>query len=381
VTPTTGRRRRRAAGVLALATLALLSPQPAEGTAADEAQLRLAAAPSGVTTPLVLGTVPAVAGFPVTVDGVTSITDDEGKAHFDAPVTDVPLSDRLTLTEATVPIGGQQVHVRADRVYPSSRQPLLAVDLSYLVRFQFTGIDGAPVDASSIEALTVKSETGEIVDLPPQHGAWLQGSRVIKRTDLMEVKNLRWSVQGVQFAGSNVVNASQQFFLPSEQQAVDVQLLFFGLDVHVHDAMFGFSYDGEIELVYPDGNSRRFGLDDVGRLTVPALPRGDYTLTILGPGPPMSRPLAVSRDQDVQLAFYSWLDILTVLGVVLGLAGLLAWAGRRRRRRNSVGHPRHRMRPGRFLRRRHGRAGEPTSEPAAGEDVDEASRRHRQLAR
>ena len=366
MTSTAGRLLHRCVGALTLITLALLPATPTAPAGTDGTQLRLAAAPTAGTAPLVLTTVPAVAGFPVTLDGVTALTDAEGKAHFDAPVTDEALSDRITLTEAELPIGGRQVRVSAERVYPSVREPLLALDLSYLASFSFSGTDGSPVAASSIESFTVKCETGEVVDVTPGEDVWLQGSRVVKRTGFMEVKNLRWSVQQVTFAGSNVVNASQQEFFPAEHQGVDVALLFFRLDLQVHDAMFGFSSGSAIDLVYPDGETRRFGLDDGGRLSVPELPRGDYTLTIVGPGPPMSRPLAVSRDQSVDLAFHSWLDVLTVLTAVLGLAGALALSGRIRRR-DAAEDPRHRGPRRRLVRRHHAEEGEPASDPSTDE--------------
>jgi len=330
----TARRRHRGLGAtLAVVALVVLLVLP---EAADGSRLRLAAAPGDPTAPLVIGTVPAVTGFPVILDGVTVVTDLRGKATFPSvPLSDRPLTDRVSLNEAVLPLGGQEVLVRADRLYPSLQEPLLALDQSYLVSFRFTGVRQAPVAPSSIEAFTVKSETGEIVDVRPGEDTWLQGTRVVKRTGLMEVKELRWSVQQVEFAGSNVVNASQQFFYPAQQRDVEVRLLFFGLDVQVHDAMFGFAQGGAIDLVYPDGRSRRFPLDDAGHMSLPELPRGDYTLTIVGPGPPMSRPLAVSRDQSIELAFHSWLDILTVLSAVLGAVGALAWMGRIRRRRDT----------------------------------------------
>jgi hypothetical protein len=374
MTSTAGRPCRRSVVGLVLFVLALLT---ALATPPTEAA---AAAPTPATAPVVLTTVPAVAGFPVTLDGVTVLTDGQGKASFeDAPVSDRALGDRVTLTEATLPIGGQQVLVRADRVYPSSREPLLAVDMSYLVTFGFSGIEGSPVDASSIEAFSVKSETGEKVEVTPGEAEWLQGSRVIKRTEGMEVKDLRWSVQRVEFAGSNVVNAAQQEFFPAQQQDVDVQLLFYGLDLQVHDAIFGFSQDGAIELRYPDGTTRRFPLDDAGRLSVPELPRGDYTLSIVGPGPEMTRPLAVSRYQSEELAFYSWLDIATVLGAVLGAAGALPWVGRVRRRRDTADVPENRGRRGGF-RRRHGARGEPAAGSASDEDAVPAEHVRGQLA-
>ena len=346
------------------------------GPTPDDARVRLAAAPTAPAdaaravemAPFILKTVPPVAGFPVTMDGVTARTDAAGRAHFIAPATHAPIEDRVTLTEATLPIDGQQVRVRVDHIYPDRT---LALDLSYLVTFGFTGADGRAVDPSDLQDLTVRSETGEVVHVRPREPTWLQGSRVIKRFDVMDVKTLHWSVQKAQLSGSNLVNASQQVFVPAEKQSVDVRLAFFALDVHVQDAIYGLSYGGHLELTYPDGHARRFPLDADGRLSIRALPRGDYTLTILGPGPKMSRPLAVSRNQDVGLAFYSWSDIVTVLGVLIALFVGLLWIGRvrrqgRARRRGPVDVSR--PRAGRLRLRRMGTAStggrtEPVREP------------------
>jgi hypothetical protein len=282
-----------------------------------------------------IGTVPVVTGFPVTLDGVTRLTDGNGQVEFDAPDREQALDDRITLTDATLPIGDQQVRVRADRLVRVGDDLRLALDLSYLVRFRFAGSDGSPVDSSSIATITVKSSTGEVVELPADQGSWLQGSRVTRIGSDLQVKELGWSVQRVEYTGSNVVNASQQRFLPAHLQDVAVQLLSFGARLNVHDALFGFSYGSAVELVYPDGKSRRLPLD-AGQLSLPALPRGDYTITVLGGGPRMSRPLTVSRDQDLELAFYSWLDVVAVVGVVGALAVGLGWGGRVRRRQTTA---------------------------------------------
>jgi hypothetical protein len=277
-------------------------------------------------------TVPPVAGFPVVLDGVTSVTDAAGRAHFRA--SEEGLTDRIALTEAIVPIDGKQVKVTASRAFygVDGDAARLALDLAYQVGFSFVSMKGDPVDGSVIDTVTVKSVTGAVETVPAHQVTWLQGSRVVPLHGGLEVKELGWTVQRVEYSGSNVVNVSQQRFLPAEKQDVVVKLLFYRVSVSVHDAIFGFAQTGHMDVVYPDGNSRRFSLDDHGRLTLPTLPRGNYTVTTVGPGPVMTRPLALSRDQDVDLTFYSWLDIGSFGAVILVLALGFPIVGRRRRR-------------------------------------------------
>ena len=319
--------------VLGLLSLLAVLLAPGVGPAAGDGSHLQTAADLGPAAPLVIGTVPAVAGFPVTLDDVTVLTDAEGRAHF--PTTgEGDLSNRLTLNEAVLPIGGQDVKVSADRIYPSSTAPVIALSLSYRVSFRYADTDGTPMDAGSVGRITVKSITGEVVELGAQESAWLQGSRVVKETGGLLVKDLQWSVQRVEVSGTSVVNAAQQTFMPATQQDVTVQLLFFDVDVHVQDALFGFPTGRAVQLVFPDGTSHRYPLDGDGRVNMPPLPRGDYTLTILGLGPQMPRPVAVSRNLRLDLDFYSWLDIGSVVGSILTLAVALAAIGWRRRRQD-----------------------------------------------
>jgi hypothetical protein len=317
--------------LVALALLTMLTPPPAGPAGGAGTQLNLAAA--GVT----IGTTPSVEGFPVTLDGVTKLTDGAGRVHFNTEAgSGSRLSERITLTEAVVPIGGQDVKVTANKLYPFRPVRMLALDLSYLVRFDFSGLSGSPVDPAAIATITVKSPFGEVAELGAQDATWLQGSRALSTGSGLAVDQLEWTVQRVQFAGSNVVNTSQQRFRPAEQQTVDVKLLFFSMKLQIHDALFGHPQGGPVKLVYPDGHAGSFDVDHNGQVRITALPRGQYTLTILGPGPALSRPLAVSRDQDLRLAFYSWWDIGTLLGALVALGASLAGAGAMRRRRHAA---------------------------------------------
>ena len=323
------RRPPTAARLFALTLLVWLATAVAVAAAVPAA----AAAPQSAPGAMTIQTVPAVAGFPVILDGATAVTDGSGAAHFRSPPGG--LDKRVTLNQAVVAIGGREVRASASKIYHERDEGTaadLALDLMYRVRFAFSDMAGSPVDASVIKAVTVKSVIGKVVDLPAHEDNWLQGSRVVPLQGSLQVKPVYWTIQRVEYSGSNVVNASQQRFLPDEQKDVTVKLLFYRVDVALQDAVFGFTQTGEIDLVYPDGRSSRFSLDGDGRLTLPALPRGDYTITTIGAGPDMSRPLALSRDQVVELNFYSWLDIGVIGAFILLLAVGLPWLGWRRRR-------------------------------------------------
>jgi hypothetical protein len=352
------------ARLLALTVLVWLATAVV-GTAAVPAK----AAPQNGLAAVTIQTVPAVAGFPVILDGAAAVTDGTGAAHF----TTRPggLTQRVALNQAVLLINGREVRANASKVYhevDGGTAAELALDMLYRVRFDFSDMAGSPVDASVIDTITVKSVIGEVVDLPAHEDNWLQGSRVIPLQGSLQVKQVYWTVQKVEYSGSNVVNASQQRFQPDQQENVTVKMLFYRVDVALQDAVFGFAQTGQINLVYPDGRSDRFSLDGDGRLTLPALPRGDYTITTVGAGPDMSRPLALSRNQVVELNFYSWLDIGVVGAFILVLAVGLPFLGWRRRRR----HGRHEAgsvgaRDGTTGQRRHAPGeddGAPTLEPA-----------------
>jgi hypothetical protein len=313
---------------------------PALATAAPHHHAARRPAPPALV-PVDIGTVPAVAGFPVTLDGITRQTDADGVAHFTAK-NNRSLGQRVVLHDATMTIKGVPAKVSGQRLYGTPNHPRIMLDVSYLMSFNFANINGGRIDAGEIKTVTVKSVTGLVAKIPAHEPSWLQGKRVVPLAGGLDVKDLYWTVQDVQYAGSNVVNASQQRFFPARQQNVKVQLLFYGVKLHVRDALFGYSEGNAVDLVYPNGTTSRIKLDKHGRLELPALPRGNYTITAVGPGPRMSRPVAISRNQVVDLKFYSWVDIMTLggLGLVLTVGGL--WWGHVRRRRGSGGEGRRR---------------------------------------
>jgi hypothetical protein len=185
--------------------------------------------------------------------------------------------------------------------------------------------------------MVIKSTVGEELtfgkaDLKRDH--WLFSRRTVTSQDRVASRSIEYSVQEVVVRGSNVVNRAQQRFTPSETGVFKVALLFYPADFAVRDALFGFPIGSTLELTYPDGSTERLALDDRGRAVAPALPRGEYLVSVDGPGLALSAPVALTRPQKADIIFLSFIDIgAAIIGGLAYFAGLpLVGAYVRRRR-------------------------------------------------
>ncbi|HYM52346.1 MAG TPA: LysM peptidoglycan-binding domain-containing protein [Candidatus Dormibacteraeota bacterium] len=217
-----------------------------------------------------------------------------------------------------------RVVARFDRWFGSPASDQTATySLFYRIQLSFTDLAGSPVDRSLVTGITIKNSVGERFELTNEREMWVQGSRVVPLSGGFESKDIYYTVESVTVNGANVVNRSQQKFIPREVVDWSIHLLFYSAEVKVHDALLRFSTGSAIRLEYPDGHVVELPLVD-GQLSLPSLPRGNYTISVVGPGLTIPRPLAVTRDQEVVLELISWLDIsLVAIGVLVGMAALL----------------------------------------------------------
>jgi hypothetical protein len=206
---------------------------------------------------------------------------------------------------------------------------LIHLDVYYLVRPSFTDLDGDPVSADSIERLTLKSRTGARMTFHGDEAKWLHGARVVPYGGREWLtKRIDWQAESAFVRGSNVVNRGQQRFVPAKDRNPSIELLFYSATFTVRDALFGSPTGKAVVLHYPDGTEETRELDDDGNLELPALPRGDYEVSVDALGYSAIRPLALSRDQNVDLQVISYLDMALVLAVLLGIALALLLARR-----------------------------------------------------
>jgi hypothetical protein len=283
---------------------------------------------------VVIKTIPTVPDFPITLDDETVLTNKSGTAKFRT-------SDRQSLTQRVkvknqkLKLEGRKVRVEPSNKYLGAADPAVAMDVFWPVSFSFVDLNGAPVDVDQIKSLQLKSSTGEILEVPANESIWLQGSRVVSLNGGPEYKKIQWSIEAVQYASSNVVNSAQQRFEPADTGEVQVVLLFYRTKVTVKDAFFGFGVGDAVLVTSPEGHVDRFALGDNHTVELPSLPRGTYSITVEGPGPRMDRPVAISRDQVLDLKFYSWLDVGLVGGFLAAFAIGTFFVGWWRRRVHS----------------------------------------------
>ncbi len=216
--------------------------------------------------------------------------------------------------------------VRFDRLYfPTT----ISVKQSYRFEPRFVRQGGGALPPGVIESYTLKSRTGRVLAVKGTAPVLLQGTRVVRFTGELVSKDIEWSIQSVMVDGTNVVTRAQNRFSPRVLRGpLEVPLLFFSARISSTDAIFGTALGRSVTLTYPSGRERTIRLSPDGTSDVPGLPRGNYTIKANAPGMSPGRPLALSRDQIVDLKVISYLD-LGLVGALLGAVAILLLVARR----------------------------------------------------
>jgi hypothetical protein len=298
--------RRALLGALLCAPAALYGPAPAR-------------AQEGGATALEVQTVPALEGIGFVVGGRTFRTDARGRALVQG--SSPRLEERIEIPDTDIAPG---VRARFSR----RKEGSYLFDLFYRVRMSFRDLAARPVDASRVTSLTLKGSHGVRDTLKSEGSQWLQGARVVPSEGGFRRKRLTWVVEKAIVDGTNVVNRNQQSFMPATTRVMRVELLFYPVHVSARDALFKFPVGSHVRIAYPNGRVDRHALDENGEVTLPSLPRGEYLVSVEGPGISFERPLALSREQTVELEVLSYLDLGLSLAVLVSFALGLLLVGR-----------------------------------------------------
>ncbi|HEY9152010.1 MAG TPA: hypothetical protein VIN60_03925 [Anaerolineales bacterium] len=227
---------------------------------------------------------------------------------------------------------GDEVFVSYRDVNIPTAQTLQAgFEVSYPVSHSFVDLGNQPIDPSRITSFTLKSSDGVTSTFNDNQPHWLEASRVVRLNNGLQETKILYSVVSVVMKGSNVVSQAQQRFFVHQNDMWPIQVMLYSARFSARDALFLFPIGSGIKLQYPNGQIQAlsFGLDS--EHIVQVLPRGIYTATVVGAqGMAPSTPIALSRDQNVDLLVVSYLDMIALLVLGLGLAFGFVFVGRPR---------------------------------------------------
>jgi hypothetical protein len=211
--------------------------------------------------------------------------------------------------------------VRFDRLFGAT---LIAVTQTYEFSPRFVRRGGSALPEGVVQSYTLKSRTGALVTVKGTSPVRLQGTRVVPFTGEFVSKDIEWAIQSVMVDGTNVVTRARNRFSPRTLHGpYKVPLLFFSAKVTSSDAIFGFPLGTSVTLTYPSGRTRLVKLAKDGTIDLTGLPRGNFKIKADAPGVSPERPLALSRDQVVDLKVISYLDLALAAAVLGALAILL----------------------------------------------------------
>jgi hypothetical protein len=287
-------------------------------------------------------TVPAVAGIKFRLDGIAFASAADGTARIgtatkglhvlETPVVQRPARGvrvRLTRWEDGAPLARRTLRLSAGRTRMRA-----GFTVSALTRFVFVDPRGRRLPTGSVSTVELKTRIGKRILIRGERSRWLPAGVAVARMGHLRQSHVRYAVERVIAAGSNVVNRGQQRFSPGGRVRIDV--LFFSLRISVHDAFFGFPIGSSIAVEYPDHHEERSRLHD-GRAAIGPLPRGNYMLKVNSRGIGNQREVVVSRDAVASIRILSYYDGLTVVGLFV-LSSLALFAiGRGRRLRSRSG--------------------------------------------
>ncbi len=277
-------------------------------------------------------TTPSLPDIKFSLDGQVFTSDDYGVARID-------VEKAGTYHLELLPIETKDANIQmnfgrwGDDVFKPSRDievPLnksldIGFEVSYQVSQTFIDLSNRPVDPSRITSATLKGSNGTTYTFEDHEPHWIPAGRVIRLNNGLQETKILYSIISVMIDGSNVVSQAQQRFYVNPNDVWTVKLLLYKANFTARDALFGFPIGSGIQMEYPDGDVQSYSFDPDEGYAIDGLARGIYRVTVTGAkGYAPATPIALSRDQDVELLVFSYVDIGVLLSVGLLLSlGLL----------------------------------------------------------
>ncbi|MFL5759801.1 MAG: hypothetical protein ACJ789_08680 [Thermomicrobiales bacterium] len=291
------------------------------------------ATPSPLPGVLIIQTNPKLPGIEIVLDGKEHyVTDAHGIAQLQVARWSSDLRLRITIPEAALPDGRRAKFARWTGWSGKPGGHVYALFDTYVpVTWTFHDLQNQPVDPALVSSITFKGSTGvKHVFKPQDYGKsqYLQSQRIVPTQSGLQPRDLYYSVETAYVGGGNVVIRAKTRFWPSKTQNWEIELLFFSARFRVRDALFGFPSGSTVNLIGPDGTKTVLKLDANHEAYLPKLPRGEYQVSVSGPGFSNSQPVTLSKDQVADLELFSYIDMATIAGVLALIGFGLLYVGR-----------------------------------------------------
>ena len=237
---------------------------------------------------------PAAAGLRFSFEGQTRVTGPDGSTSFPIPLSVQSILKgrfglgrhvRLLSTHST---SGREFHLERWYRKNLTGEPILIASLQQFVpmRIHFVNPKGGAVEPKSVDHVVVKRSDGAVFQFRGttlEKPVLLQATRVVPLGGTLVSKDLLYRVQEVTIEGNNLVNRSQQAFVPAKSGKVALRLLFYSARFIARDRIFQFAIGSGIQLRFPNGRTHFYHFNDSGEVDFPALPRGNYLITVKAP--------------------------------------------------------------------------------------------------
>lgn len=280
---------------------------------------------------LAIYTVPPTPGVAFKLNGQSYLSDKDGVVNVEVKTSGNYSMEVLPIDQDKLPSNVRMEFARwNDNVFTAKRQVHLPrnrrLEVGFTVNYQvdqmFYDSEGALVDPTRISSLTLRG-AGATFKFDKAGPVWLPANRLTRRIgERLQSEEILYYFRDVTIDGANVINKSEQRFRIRPDDVWPVQVLLYSARFSARDAMFHFATGKGIELTYPDGHKEEFLFTSPSaEIVIPSLARGSYSARIIGAGgsaPPT--PTHLSRDQDIELLIFSYLD----MGVLFATGALIA---------------------------------------------------------
>ncbi|MFI6360193.1 hypothetical protein ACIBJF_48435 [Streptomyces sp. NPDC050743] len=296
-------------------------------------------------------TVPVLAHVRFTFDGAQIVTDSRGRATYTGSHDFEEHS--LTLHDAVINTKHRRYRFARwsgqrdpDQAFRTSVEGLplradytvtAAFSARYPVTTSFTDQHGTPVAAGRISSVSVRSDTGSRVDVPPGRTVWLDGLLPVFRKSVLTTRTISYSLQSVMVDGTNTVDAGKQRFTPAGSDQAVFVTQFHDLTISAHDAVLAGAIGSAAKVTMPDGKVRTIPFGRDASATLRGLPRGHYAVDVKAGGLTARQEVLLSKDRAVDVQVIGDEDLVGAAGLLLAIAVGLLFAGRTAARRAAGG--------------------------------------------